>query len=192
MLFITMAEHELNPATAAMRHMTSTMADVYTSLSGALTALSGSRYGGSVTSVLAMLEDIGDVTNVAKFIQAVKNEEKELFGFGHTLYKSVDPRAKIMRKIAIDVITVTGPNKVYEVAMELENVIRTDSWFKNKALMINADFFPAVIYKALAIPSQCFTVLYAIPRFAGWMAHWNELVADENAPLCRPRQVYNG
>lgn len=191
-LFILHAEHELNCSTAAIRHMTSSQADVYTSLAGAVTALYGPRHGGANEAVLRMLEQIGDVKNIPAFIKDVKDRKKVLMGFGHRVYKSHDPRAKIVRQIAEDVFEVVGRESMIDIAMELERIALTDDYFISRKLYPNVDFYSGVIYKALGIPTEMFTIMFTLPRLAGWLAHWDEFVEDPVNNIVRPRQIYKG
>jgi len=191
-LFILHAEHELNCSTAAIRHMTSSQADVYTSLAGAVTALYGPRHGGANEAVLRMLEQIGDVKNIPDFIQGVKNKKKVLMGFGHRVYKNHDPRAKIVRQVAEDVFSVVGRESLIDIAMELEKIALTDEYFISRKLYPNVDFYSGVIYKALGIPTEMFTIMFTLPRLAGWLAHWDEFVEDPVNNIVRPRQIYKG
>ena len=191
-LFILHAEHELNCSTAAIRHMTSSQADVYTSLAGAVTALYGPRHGGANEAVLRMLEQIGDVKNIPAFIQGVKDKKKVLMGFGHRVYKNHDPRAKIVRQIAEDVFSIVGREPLIDIAMELEKIALTDEYFISRKLYPNVDFYSGVIYKALGIPTEMFTIMFTLPRLAGWLAHWDEFVEDPVNNIVRPRQIYKG
>lgn len=191
-LFILHAEHELNCSTAAIRHMTSSQSDVYTSLAGAVTALYGPRHGGANEAVLRMLEQIGDVKNIPAFIQGVKDKKKVLMGFGHRVYKNHDPRAKIVRQIAEDVFQVVGRESLIDIAMELEKIALTDKYFIERKLYPNVDFYSGVIYKALGIPTEMFTIMFTLPRIAGWLAHWDEFVEDPENKIVRPRQIYKG
>ena len=186
-LFILHAEHELNCSTAAIRHMTSSQADVYTSLAGAVTALYGPRHGGANEAVLRMLEQIGDVKNIPAFIQGVKDKKKVLMGFGHRVYKNHDPRAKIVRQIAEDVFAVVGRESMIDIAMELEKIALSDEYFIKRKLYPNVDFYSGVIYKALGIPTEMFTIMFTLPRLAGWLAHWDEFVEDPVNNIVRPR-----
>lgn len=191
-LFILHAEHELNCSTAAIRHMSSSQADVYTSTAGAVTALYGPRHGGANEAVLKMLESIGSVENIPQFIRDVKDRKKMLMGFGHRVYKNFDPRATLVRKIADDVFEVVGKEPLIEIAMELEKVALSDEYFVKRKLYPNVDFYSGVIYKALGIPAEMFTVLFTLPRIAGWLSHWNEFLDDPDNKIVRPRQVYLG
>lgn len=191
-LFILHAEHELNCSTAAIRHMTSSQSDVYTSVAGAVTALYGPRHGGANEAVLRMLEKIGKKENIPQFIEDVKNKKKMLMGFGHRVYKSYDPRAKIVKRTAEEVFQIVGKEPLIEIAMELERIALSDEYFIKKKLYPNVDFYSGVIYRALGIPTEFFTVLFTLPRIAGWMSHWTEFLDDPENKIVRPRQIYKG
>lgn len=191
-LLVLHAEHELNCSTSAMRHLASSNVDVYTAISGACGALYGPRHGGANEAVLRMLASIGDVKNIDSFIEKVKAKKAKLMGFGHRVYKSYDPRAKIVRKLADEVFKLTGPDPLIEVAMKLEQIALSDEYFKSKKLYPNVDFYSGLIYKAMGIPTDMFTVLFAIPRLAGWLAHWGEWVVDPENRIYRPFQIYKG
>ena len=172
--------------------MTSSQSDVYTSLAGAVTALYGPRHGGANEAVLRMLEQIGDVKNIPAFIQGVKDKKKVLMGFGHRVYKNHDPRAKIVRQVAEDVFSVVGRESLIDIAMELEKIALTDEYFISRKLYPNVDFYSGVIYKALGIPTEMFTIMFTLPRLAGWLAHWDEFIEDPVNNIVRPRQIYKG
>lgn len=191
-LFILHAEHELNCSTAAIRHMASSQSDVYTSLAGAVTALYGPRHGGANEAVLRMLEEIGTVDQIPQFVRDVKARKKVLMGFGHRVYKNYDPRAKIVRQIADEVFSIVGREPLVDIAMELEKIALTDEYFIKRKLYPNVDFYSGVIYKALGIPTEMFTILFALPRLAGWLAHWYEFLDDPHNKIVRPRQIYKG
>ena len=191
-LFILHAEHELNCSTAAIRHMASSQSDVYTSVAGAVTALYGPRHGGANEAVLRMLEEIGDVKNIPDFIEQVKNKKRVLMGFGHRIYKNYDPRAKIVKKIADEVFDIVCKEPLVDVAVELERIALTDEYFIKKKLYPNVDFYSGVIYKALGIPTEMFTILFTLPRLSGWLAHWYEFLDDPHNKIVRPRQIYKG
>ena len=186
-LFILHAEHELNCSTAAIRHMTSSQADVYTSLAGAVTALYGPRHGGANEAVLRMLDQIGSKDNIPQFIQDVKNRKKVLMGFGHRVYKNYDPRATLVRKLADEVFEIVGREPMIEIAMELERIALSDEFFIKRKLYPNVDFYSGVIYKALGIPTEMFTIMFTLPRLAGWLSHWNEFTDDPENKIVRPR-----
>eukprot|EP00468_Gymnochlora_sp_CCMP2014_P006667 CAMPEP_0167758670 /NCGR_PEP_ID=MMETSP0110_2-20121227/10591_1 /TAXON_ID=629695 /ORGANISM="Gymnochlora sp., Strain CCMP2014" /LENGTH=470 /DNA_ID=CAMNT_0007644959 /DNA_START=92 /DNA_END=1504 /DNA_ORIENTATION=- len=191
-LFILHADHEQNCSASAMRHLTSSGVDVYTSIGGAASALYGPRHGGANEAVLRMLESIGDKKNIPAFIEKVKAKKVRLMGFGHRVYKNYDPRARIVRKIAEEVFEITGREPLIEVATELERIALSDPFFVKRKLYPNVDFYSGLIYKAMGFPTDFFPVLFTIPRTAGWLAHWNEFLDDPENVIVRPRQVYAG
>lgn len=191
-LFVLHAEHELNCSTSAMRHLASSNVDVFTATSAACAALYGPRHGGANEAVLRMLEQIGHVENIPPFIEKVKKREAMLMGFGHRVYKNFDPRAKIVRKIADDVFKVTGRDELIDVAVELERIALSDEFFIKRKLYPNVDFYSGLIYKAMGFPTDMFTILFAVPRLAGWLAHWNEWLDDPENRIYRPFQIYKG
>jgi citrate synthase len=139
-----------------------------------------------------MLTAIGNKSNIPQFIEDVKNKKKLLYGFGHRIYKSYDPRAKIVKKIAHEVFEVTGVEPLVEIAMELEKIALSDQYFIERKLYPNVDFYTGVIYKAMGFPTDMFPLLFTIPRVAGWLAHWNEFLDDNENRIVRPRQNYQG
>lgn len=139
-----------------------------------------------------MLEDIGDIKNIPAFIDAVKNKKKVLMGFGHRVYKNYDPRAKIVKRISDEVFQIVGREPLVDIAMELERIALTDEYFISKKLYPNVDFYSGVIYKALGIPTEMFTILFTLPRLSGWLAHWYEFLDDPHNKIVRPRQIYKG
>eukprot|EP00467_Chlorarachnion_reptans_P004436 CAMPEP_0114522446 /NCGR_PEP_ID=MMETSP0109-20121206/20744_1 /TAXON_ID=29199 /ORGANISM="Chlorarachnion reptans, Strain CCCM449" /LENGTH=486 /DNA_ID=CAMNT_0001703659 /DNA_START=86 /DNA_END=1546 /DNA_ORIENTATION=+ len=191
-LFILHADHEQNCSASAMRHLTSSGVDVYSSIGGAASALYGPKHGGANEAVLKMLEKIGDKKNIPAFIEAVKAKKVRLMGFGHRVYKNYDPRARIVRKLADDVFSVVGKEPLIEIAEELEKIALSDPFFVKRKLYPNVDFYSGLIYKALGFPTDFFTVLFTIPRCAGWLSHWNEFLDDPENVIVRPRQVYLG
>jgi citrate synthase len=193
-LFILHADHEFNASTAAMRHLASSGVDVYSCLSGAAAALYGPRHGGANEAVLRMLTEIGSVENVPAFVEKVKRKEVRLMGFGHRVYKNYDPRARIVRKVADDVFNLLGREPLIEVAEALEKHALSDPYFINKKLYPNVDFYSGLIYRAMGFPTDFMPVLFAIPRTVGWLAHWNEFVAnkDKEDKIARPHQLYLG
>lgn len=191
-MFILHAEHELNCSTAAVRHLASSGVDVYTAIAGAAGALYGPKHGGANEAVLRMLQQIGKKENIPQFIEDVKNRKKLLYGFGHRVYKSYDPRAKIIKKVAEEVFEVTGKEELVEIAMELERIALSDQFFIERKLYPNVDFYSGIIYKAMGFPTDMFPVLFMIPRLAGWLAHWNEFMDDPENKIIRPRQHYVG
>merc|ERR1719471_2078795 len=191
-LFILHADHELNCSTSAMRHLTSSGVDVYTSISASVGALYGPRHGGANEAVLRMLESIGTKDNIPGFIERVKRREVKLMGFGHRVYKNYDPRARIVRNIAKRVFDITGREPLIDVAEALEKAALNDEFFKKRNLYPNVDFYSGLIYKAMGFPTDFFPVLFAIPRTVGWLSHWNEFLDDPENRIVRPRQVYLG
>ena len=137
-----------------------------------------------------MLNQIGKIENIPQFIQDVKNRKKLLFGFGHRVYKSYDPRAKIIKKVADEVFEIVGKEPLVGIALELERIALEDEYFISRKLYPNVDFYSGVIYKAMGFPTDMFPVLFTIPRVAGWLAHWNEFVMDPENKIVRPRQNY--
>ena len=172
-LFILHAEHELNCSTAAVRHLSSSGVDIYTSIAGATGALYGPKHGGANEAVLRMLESIGKKENIPQFIENVKNKKSLLYGFGHRVYKNYDPRAKIIKKVADEVFEIVGKEGLIEIAVELERIALSDPYFIERKLYPNVDFYSGIIYKALGFPTDMFPVLFMIPRTVGWLAHWN-------------------
>jgi citrate synthase len=190
-LFILHADHEQNCGTTAMRTVGSSHADPYVSTAAAAAALYGPRHGGANEAVIHMLESIGSVDQVPGFIEAVKDGKGRLQGFGHRVYKSYDPRAKIIKQTADEVFAVTGKNPLLDIALKLEEVALSDDYFTSRKLYPNVDFYSGLIYQAMGFPTAMFTVLFAIPRTAGWLAHWVELL-EQDQKIVRPRQLYTG
>ena len=193
-LFILHADHEQNCSTSTMRNIGSSHVDPYSALAGAAAALYGPLHGGANEAVLRMLHEIGSVGKVPEFIKRVKaGEGKErLMGFGHRVYKSYDPRAKVIKRIADLVFTVTGKNPLLEIALELERIALQDEYFITRKLYPNVDFYSGLIYQAMGFPVEMFPVLFAIPRTAGWIAQWEEMLLDPEQKIARPRQIYVG
>jgi citrate synthase len=193
-LFILHADHEQNCSTTTMRTIGSSHVDPYSALAGAAAALYGPLHGGANEAVLRMLAEIGSVDKVAEFIKKVKSGEgnSRLMGFGHRVYKSYDPRAKVIKKIADLVFTVTGKNRLLEIALELERIALQDEYFVSRKLYPNVDFYSGLIYQAMGFPVEMFPVLFAIPRTAGWIAQWEEMLLDPEQKIARPRQIYVG
>jgi len=191
-LFVLHADHEQNCSTFAMRAVGSSHADLFTVMAGAVSALSGPLHGGANEAVLRMLAEIGHVNHVPEFIKRVKAGEGRLMGFGHRVYKSYDPRAKIIKRTADEVFEVTGKNPLLEIAMELERIALQDDYFVKRRLYPNVDFYSGLIYQAMGFPTDMFPVLFAIPRVAGWLAQWEESLLDPDTKITRPRQVYLG
>ena len=193
-LFILHADHEQNCSTSAMRNIGSSHVDPYSALAGAAAALYGPLHGGANEAVLRMLNEIGSVAKVPEFIKKVKSGEgnNRLMGFGHRVYKSYDPRAKVIKKIADLVFAVTGKNPLLEIALELERIALQDDYFVSRKLYPNVDFYSGLIYQAMGYPTDYFTVLFALGRLPGWLAQWEEMLADSEQKIARPRQIYTG
>jgi len=191
-LFILHADHEQNCGTTAMRVVGSSQADPYSSAAAAASALYGPLHGGANEAVVRMLTQIGDVAEVPAFVDAVKRGEGRLMGFGHRVYKNYDPRAAIIKQTAYDVFEVTGKNPLLDIALALEETALNDPYFIDRKLYPNVDFYSGLIYQAMGFPIDMFTVLFAIPRTSGWLAHWAELLKDPEQKISRPRQWYTG
>ncbi len=191
-LFILHADHEQNCSTSVMRGIGSSNADPYSAMAGATAALFGPRHGGANESVIKMLTEIGSADQVPKYVERIKKREFRLMGFGHRVYKSYDPRAKIIKTVADDVFKVTGSNPLLDVAIALEEIALKDDFFLSRSLYPNVDFYSGIIYQAMGFPPDMFTVLFTLGRAPGWLAQWNELVEDEEQRIARPRQIYLG
>ena len=191
-LFILHADHEQNCGTNAMRSVSSAQTDPYLSMAAAASALAGPLHGGANEEVLKMLDEIGSKDKVPAYIQKVKEGHLKLMGFGHRIYKNYDPRAKIIRWCAEQVFEVTGRNPKLEIALELERIALEDDYFVKRKLYPNVDFYSGIMYQAMGFRPEMFTVLFAIPRTAGWLAQWQELMADSEQKIARPRQIYTG
>jgi citrate synthase len=191
-LFILHADHEQNCSTTAMRTVGSSQADPYSATAAACAALYGPLHGGANEAVIRMLQRIGSVDEVPAFIDSVKRGEGRLMGFGHRVYKSYDPRATIVKRTADEVFDITGSNPLLDIALKLEEVALSDDYFVERKLYPNVDFYSGLIYQAMGFPMEMFTVLFAIPRTAGWLAHWLELLHDSEQRIARPRQRYIG
>jgi len=191
-LFILHADHEQNCSTSAVRSVGSSQADPYASVSAGIGALYGPLHGGANEAVLRMLDRIGNVDRIPEFIAAVKERRELLMGFGHRVYKNYDPRARIIKTACDDVFAVTGVNPKLAIAQELERIALEDEFFVSRQLYPNVDFYSGLIYEALGIPPEMFTVLFAIGRTPGWVAQWREMLADPEQKISRPRQVYVG
>ena len=192
LLFILHADHEQNCGTTAMRVVASSHADPFSAMSAASSALYGPLHGGANEAAINMLTEIGNIDNVEGFVKAVKAGQGRLQGFGHRVYKNYDPRAAIIKKAAYDVFEVTGKNQLLDIALKLEEVALSDEYFISRKLYPNVDFYSGLIYQALGFPIEMFTVLFAIPRTVGWLAHFSELLKDDAQKISRPRQWYTG
>jgi len=190
-LFILHADHEQNAGTTAMRVAGSAHADPYVATAAAAATLYGPRHGGANEAVLKMLNQIGSIENIPAYIETVKQGKAILQGFGHRVYKNFDPRATIIKKTADEVFKVTGKNPLLDIALKLEEIALKDDYFISRRLYPNVDFYSGIIYQAMGFPPEMFTVLFAIPRTSGWLAHYQELL-DQDVKISRPRQLYIG
>ena len=190
-LFILHADHEQNCGTTAMRLVGSAHADPYSATAAATAALYGPRHGGANEAVIRMLTEIGSIENVDAYIKEVKEGKRLLEGFGHRVYKSYDPRARIIKETAEEVFAITGRNPLLDIALKLEEIALNDEYFISRRLYPNVDFYSGLIYQAMGFPMEMFTVLFAIPRTAGWLAHFKELL-EQDLKITRPRQLYIG
>ena len=191
-LFILHADHEQNCSANTMRAVGSSQADPYLTTAAAAAALAGPLHGGANEEVLRMLDEIGSKANVPAYIKKIKEGKGKLMGFGHRIYKNYDPRAKIIKWTADRVFEVTGHNAKLEIALELERIALQDEYFVQRKLYPNVDFYSGIIYQAMGFKPEMFTVLFAIPRTAGWLAQWQEMITDPEQKIARPRQVYVG
>lgn len=194
-LFILHADHEQNCSTNVMRSVGSSQADPYSAVAGATAALYGPLHGGANEAVLKMLKQLGSKDKVAQFMKEVKDGTAgtRLMGFGHRVYKNYDPRAKVIKGLADRVFSVLGQrNPLIDVAIELERIALEDEYFVKRKLYPNVDFYSGLIYEALNIPVEMYTVLFAIPRTVGWLAQWEEMLEDKEQKIARPRQIYTG
>jgi citrate synthase len=196
LLFILHADHEQNASTSTVRLAGSTGANPYAAISAGVSALWGPAHGGANEAVLNMLDGIGSAANIDKFLARVKDKSDSvrLMGFGHRVYKNFDPRAKIIREMCYRVLEKLGRgnNPMFDLALKLEEIALKDEYFVSRKLYPNVDFYSGIIYSALGIPRSMFTVLFAIARTAGWVAHWQEMVSDPHMRIGRPRQLYTG
>jgi citrate synthase len=195
-IFILHADHEQNASTSTVRLAGSTGANPYAAISSGISALWGPAHGGANEAVLAMLEEIGTAENIPKYVALAKDKSSNfrLMGFGHRVYKNFDPRAKIIRAMCHKVLAQMGrsDNPLFELALRLEEVALKDEYFVSRKLYPNVDFYSGIIYSALGIPRSMFTVMFAIARTVGWVAHWQEMISDPNMRIGRPRQLYTG
>ena len=191
-LLILHADHEQNCSTSSVRAVGSSETDVFQAASAGVAALYGPLHGGANEAVLKMLRRIGSMKNIPAFIEGVKKREELLMGFGHRVYKNYDPRATIVHKTAHEVFEITGVNPLLEIAVELERIALEDDFFVSRKLYPNVDFYSGLIYEALQLPAEMFTVMFAIGRMPGWLAQWNEMLDDKDQKIARPRQIYTG
>jgi len=191
-LFILHADHEQNCSASAMRNVGSSLPDPYSATAAAIAALYGPLHGGANEGVLQMLKEIGSVDRIPEYVKRAKAGEFRLMGFGHRVYKSYDPRAKIIKEAAYDVFEAKGKNPLLDIALELERIALEDDYFVQRKLYPNVDFYSGLIYQSLGIPVEMFTVMFAIARTSGWLAQWIELLEDPERRIARPRQIYLG
>jgi citrate synthase len=191
-LLILHADHEQNCSTSAVRAVGSSHVDPFSAVSAGIAALYGPLHGGANEAVLTMLDEIGDKKSIPAFIKEVKGGGGRLMGFGHRVYKSYDPRAKLIKRVADDVFRETGLNPKLEIALELERIALEDEYFIKRKLYPNVDFYSGLIYQAMGYPTEYFTVLFALGRMPGWLAQWEEMLLDKDQKIARPRQIYIG
>ncbi len=192
-LFILHADHEQNCSTSAVRAVGSSHVDPFSAVAAGVAALFGPLHGGANEAVLRMITEIGHPKNIPAFIESVKSGKGErLMGFGHRVYKSYDPRARIVKRLADDVFRQVGMDKDLEIALELERIALSDEYFVARKLYPNVDFYTGLIYRSMAFPTEFFTVLFAVARVSGWLAQWEEMIQDKEQKIARPRQIYVG
>jgi citrate synthase len=191
-LLILHADHEQNCSTSAVRAVGSSHVDPFSAVSAGIAALYGPLHGGANEAVLIMLDEIGQKQNIPAFIEKVKKGEGRLMGFGHRVYKSYDPRAKLIKQVAYDVFEQTGLNPMLEIALELERIALEDEYFIKRKLYPNVDFYSGLIYQAMGYPTDYFTILFALGRMPGWLAQWEEMLLDPDTKIARPRQIFTG
>jgi citrate synthase len=191
-LWILHADHEQNCSTSAVRSVGSSQVDPYSAVAAGVAALYGPLHGGANEAVLRMLDRIGTVENIPDFLEGVKKREERLMGFGHRVYKNYDPRARVIKEHVDAVFEVTGRNPKLDIAVELEKRALDDDFFTERKLYPNVDFYSGLIYEALNLPPDMFTVMFAIPRTSGWIAQWREMGEDPETKIARPRQIYTG
>jgi len=191
-LLILHADHEQNCSTSAVRSVGSSHVDPFSAVSAGIAALYGPLHGGANEAVLRMLDEIGSKKEIPAFIERVKKGEGRLMGFGHRVYKSYDPRAKLIKRTADEVFAQTGMNPKLEIALELERIALEDDYFVSRKLYPNVDFYSGLIYQAMGYPTDYFTVLFAVGRLPGWLAQWEEMLGDKDQKIARPRQIFIG
>ena len=191
-LLILHADHEQNCSTSAVRSVGSSNVDPFSAVSAGIAALYGPLHGGANEAVLKMLDEIGDKRNIPDFVESVKAGKGRLMGFGHRVYKSYDPRAKLIKQVADSVFAETGLNPKLEIALELERIALEDEYFVKRKLYPNVDFYSGLIYEAMGFSADFFTNLFAIPRTVGWVSQWEEMITDDEQKIARPRQVFMG
>ena len=195
-IFILHADHEQNASTSTVRLAGSSGANPFACIAAGIVSLWGPAHGGANEACLQMLEEIGDVSRVGEFIKRAKDKNSgvRLMGFGHRVYKNYDPRAKLMRETCHEVLEELGlhDDRLFKLALALEKIALEDEYFVERKLYPNVDFYSGIIYSALNIPRSMYTVMFAIARTVGWVAHWLEMIGDPNMRIARPRQLYTG
>jgi citrate synthase len=193
-IFILHADHEQNASTSTVRLAGSSGANPFACMASGIAALWGPAHGGANEAALNMLEEIGDISRVAEFVQGVKDKKYRLMGFGHRVYKNMDPRASVMRDTCYEVLKEQGleNDKLFKLAMELEQIALNDPYFIERKLYPNVDFYSGIVLRALGIPTNMFTVIFAVGRTIGWVSQWNEMMAASDRKIGRPRQLYIG
>lgn len=194
-IFILHADHEQNASTSTVRIAGSSGANPFACIAAGISCLWGPAHGGANEAVLNMLAEIGHKDNIPKFIEKAKdkNDPFRLMGFGHRVYKNIDPRATVLKKSADEVLAELGvDDPLLELAQELEQIARNDDYFVERKLFPNVDFYSGIILKAIGFPTSMFTVLFALARTVGWVAQWNEMITDPSQKIGRPRQLYKG
>jgi citrate synthase len=191
-LFILHADHEQNCSTSAVRGVGSSQVDPYSAVAAGVAALYGPLHGGANEAALRMLRRIETKENIPDFVQGVKDGKERLMGFGHRVYKNYDPRAKIIKSAVDEALQVTGTNPLLDIALELEKIALEDSYFIDRKLYPNVDFYSGLLYEALGMPMEMFPVMFAIGRTSGWIAQWLEMIEDPEQKIARPRQIYTG
>ena len=193
-IFILHADHEQNASTSTVRLAGSSGANPFACIASGIAALWGPAHGGANEAALKMLEEIGDVSRVAEYVQGVKDKKYRLMGFGHRVYKNMDPRASVMRETCYEVLKELGleNDKLFKLAMELEQIALHDPYFIERKLYPNVDFYSGIVLRALGIPTNMFTVIFAVGRTVGWISQWNEMIAEKGQKIGRPRQLYTG
>jgi citrate synthase len=193
-IFILHADHEQNASTSTVRLAGSSGANPFACIASGIAALWGPAHGGANEAALKMLEEIGDVSRVADYVQGVKDKKYKMMGFGHRVYKNMDPRASVMRQTCYEVLKELNleNDKLFQLAMELEKTALNDSYFIERKLYPNVDFYSGIVLRAIGIPTNMFTVIFAVARTIGWVSQWNEMVGDAEQKIGRPRQLYRG
>ncbi|MGI9050007.1 MAG: citrate/2-methylcitrate synthase, partial [Rubrobacteraceae bacterium] len=192
-LLILHADHEQNCSAAAVRVVGSSRVDPYSAVAAGVAGLYGPLHGGANVNVLRMLQRIGSIENIPDFLKGVKQKEELLYGFGHRVYKNYDPRARLIKSHVDEVLEATGKQSPWlDIALELEKQAMDDEYFTDRKLYPNVDFYSGLIYEAMGIPTEAFTVMFALGRTAGWIAQWNEMRQDPELRIARPRQIYTG